>query len=60
MGLISGITFALQIIFAKISSKKYNQNTLLAYSFIFASLFLLPFMNVKNTWILLNSIFYIV
>lgn len=55
MGLISGITFALQIIFAKISSKKYNQNTLLAYSFIFASLFLLPFMNVKNTWNILSN-----
>lgn len=55
LGLISGITFALQIIFAKISSKKYNQNTLLAYSFIFASLFLLPFMNVKNTWNILSN-----
>lgn len=48
-GLISGLTFALQIILAKINSNKYNQNTLLAYSFIFASLCLLPFMNFKNT-----------
>lgn len=55
LGLISGITFALQIIFAKISSKKYNQNTLLAYSFIFASLFLIPFMNMENTLNILIS-----
>ncbi|NEZ46471.1 EamA family transporter [Clostridium niameyense] len=48
-GLISGFTFALQIILAKINSSKYNQNTLLAYSFIFASLSLIPFMNFKNT-----------
>lgn len=54
-GLLSGFTFALQIIFAKISSNKYNQNTLLAYSFIFASLCLIPFMNIKNTLHILNS-----
>ena len=55
LGLISGFTFALQIIFAKISSKKYNQNTLLSYSFIFASLFLIPFVNIKNTYVILNN-----
>lgn len=55
-GLISGFTFALQIIFAKINCNKYNQNTLLAYSFIFASLSFIPFMNIKNTvYILGNS-----
>lgn len=48
-GLLSGFTFALQIIFAKINSDKGNQNILLAYAFIFASLFLLPFANIKNT-----------
>ncbi|BDR75714.1 DMT family transporter [Clostridium tetani] len=55
LGLISGITFALQIIFAKISSKKYSQNTLLAYSFIFASLFLIPFMDAKSTLNILSD-----
>lgn len=54
-GIISGFTFALQIIFAKISLNKYNQDTLLAYSFIFASLFLIPFMDMKNTIHILKS-----
>ncbi|WP_027623344.1 DMT family transporter [Clostridium lundense] len=54
-GLLSGFTFALQIIFAKINSNKYNQNTLLAYSFIFASLSLIPFMDIKNTIHIISS-----
>ncbi|MEK6266017.1 MAG: DMT family transporter [Clostridium sp.] len=48
-GIVSGFTFALQIIFAKINLNKYNQDTLLTYSFIFASLFLILFIDVKNT-----------
>ena len=62
LGLISGFTFALQIIFAKINSNKYNQNTLLAYSFIFASICFIPFMNIKNTLHILknsNNIYFI-
>lgn len=62
LGLMSGFTFALQIIFAKINSNKYNQDTLLTYSFIFASIFLIPFMNVKNTLHILghsNNIYFI-
>jgi len=48
-GILSGFTFALQIVFAKINLNKYNQDTLLAYSFIFASLVFIPFMDIKNT-----------
>lgn len=48
-GVISGFTFALQIILAKINLSKYNQDTLLAYSFIFASIILIPFMDIRNT-----------
>ncbi|MCB2288574.1 DMT family transporter [Clostridium sp. CS001] len=48
-GILSGFTFALQIILAKVNSNKYNQDTLLAYSFIFASMFLIPFMDIKNS-----------
>ncbi|EPY2301501.1 EamA family transporter [Clostridium sporogenes] len=49
-GLISGFTFALQIILAKVSNEKYhyNHNTLLTYSFLFAAIFLFPFMDMKN------------
>lgn len=47
-GLVSGFTFALQILLAKVSNEKYNYNTLLTYSFIFGGLFLLPFMDMKN------------
>lgn len=49
-GLISGFTFALQILLAKISNEKYNYNhtSLLTYSFLFAAIFLFPFMNMKN------------
>lgn len=54
-GILSGFTFSLQIIFAKINLKKYNQDTLLAYSFIFASIFLIPFMDIKNTIHILKS-----
>ncbi|MCR1933309.1 DMT family transporter [Clostridium tepidum] len=49
-GLISGFTFALQILLAKISNEKYNYNhtSLLTYSFLFAAIFLFPFMDMKN------------
>ncbi|WP_251859780.1 DMT family transporter [Clostridium sp. Marseille-Q2269] len=47
-GLISGFTFALQIILAKISNKKYHYNSLLTYSFLFGTIFLFPFMDMKN------------
>ncbi|EJO5346523.1 EamA family transporter [Clostridium botulinum] len=47
-GLISGFIFALQIILAKVSKDKYHYNSLLTYSFIFGSIFLLPFMDMKN------------
>lgn len=54
-GVISGFTFALQIILAKINLSKYNQDTLLAYSFIFASIILIPFMDIKNTIDIITS-----
>ncbi|BDB01257.1 DMT family transporter [Clostridium botulinum] len=49
-GLISGFTFALQILLAKVSNEKYhyNHNSLLTYSFLFAAIFLFPFMDIKN------------
>lgn len=49
-GLISGFTFALQILLAKVSNEKYNynHNSLLTYSFLFAAIFLFPFMDMKN------------
>lgn len=48
-GLGSGFAFSMQTILAKIASKKYNQDVFLCYSFLFASLFLIPFLNVKST-----------
>ncbi|KGO13288.1 DMT family transporter [Clostridium botulinum] len=49
-GIISGLTFALQILLAKVSNEKYqyNHNSLLTYSFLFAAIFLFPFMDMKN------------
>ncbi len=48
-GLISGFTFALQGILAKIVGEKYDKDCLLSYSFLFASLFLIFFVDFKNT-----------
>jgi len=48
-GLISGFTFALQGILAKIVGEKYDKDCLLSYSFLFASLFLIFFVDLKNT-----------
>ncbi len=63
LGLVSGFTFALQAILAKINSNKYNENTLLTYSFIFASICFIPFMDIKNTLHILknsNNIYFII
>lgn len=48
-GLISGFAFALQGILAKIVDKKYDKDCLLAYSFLFGTLFLIFFVDFKNT-----------
>ncbi|MEJ8554495.1 DMT family transporter [Tepidibacter sp. Z1-5] len=48
-GLISGFSFALQGILAKIVDEKYDKDCLLAYSFLFGSLFLIFFVDFKNT-----------
>ncbi|WP_099190709.1 DMT family transporter [Tepidibacter mesophilus] len=48
-GLISGFAFALQGILAKIVDEKYDKDCLLAYSFLFGTLFLIFFVDFKNT-----------
>lgn len=54
-GIISGFTFALQILLAKVSNDKYHSNTLLTYSFIFGTLILVPFMNMQNNISILSN-----
>ncbi|GAA0740175.1 DMT family transporter [Clostridium oceanicum] len=62
-GLGSGFAFSMQTILAKVAAKKYNQRVFLFYSFLFASLFLIPFINLKSTIAIVvnssNSIFII-
>ncbi|CAH2214645.1 DMT family transporter [Tepidibacter aestuarii] len=48
-GLISGFSFALQGVLAKIVDEKYDKDCLLAYSFLFGTLFLIFFVDFKNT-----------
>ena len=48
-GLGAGFGYALYSIFGKAALKKYDTLTITAYTFIFASLALLPFSNFKNS-----------
>jgi drug/metabolite transporter (DMT)-like permease len=48
-GLGAGLGYALYSIFGKAALKKYNTLTIIAYTFIFASLALLPLSNFENS-----------
>jgi len=47
--LVSGITFALQVVMPRFVEDKYSKDSLLIYGFLFASIFLLFFMDFTNT-----------
>lgn len=48
--LISGITFALQVVMPKFVEDRYSKDSLLIYGFLFASVFLLFFTDLANTF----------
>lgn len=54
-GICSGIGYALYSIFGKIALKKYDSLTVTTYTFLFASLFLLPFIMNKPFILKLQS-----
>ncbi len=47
--LVSGITFALQVVMPKFVEDRYSKDSLLIYGFLFASVFLLFFTDLANT-----------
>lgn len=56
VGLGSGLGYALYSIFGKLASKKYSSLTITTYTFIFASLIMIPFGGLyENVELLLNT-----
>ena len=47
--IVAGITFALQVVMPKFVEDRYSKDSLLIYGFLFASIFLLFFMDFANT-----------
>jgi len=52
-GLLSGVGYALYSIFGKFAAEKYNTLTIIFYTFLFATIGVIPFCNLKGTMTLL-------
>ncbi len=54
-GLLSGVGYALYSIFGKFAAKKYNTLTIIFYTFLFATIGVIPFCDFKGTMTLLSK-----
>jgi len=60
-GLASGLTFGLYSIFGRYALEKYNPMTVTTYTFVFASIGILPIVNLKEMFFIfknINAIYY--
>jgi len=55
-GIISAIAYSLMSVFSKFLSSKYNSITIIIYSFMFGTLFTLPFMDISEIPIIFSSV----
>lgn len=55
LGILSALSYSLMSVFSKFLSSKYNSITIITYSFMFGSIFTLPFINLSELPIIFSS-----